>query len=986
MAGEQYEVQAVLEAIDKNFSSMMAQASATAGALNDKLNTSTQTTGKTSSAFSGMGTKIASAMQIGGAAVTAIGATSLKSFGDFQSSLNQAAVIAGGTSKDIAGLSKVALKMGQDLPISANQAAEAMTEMARNGASIGDIKKQFPAIAQAATAAGADLTATAGVVQQSMNIWGDSIGSPQQAAAVLVQTANASNASIESMQQALATIGPTAKASGYSMQDMSTAIGLLTNQGQSSAQASQDLNHAILALQAPSKITAGELQGLGVSVTDANGNMKPFPQLLNDIGKSMEGMTSKEKTASLKKLVGTSGMQALGPLLDSIKDKSGDTKTSWDAFSKSLDKVSSSSEVAEKALSSQAADMQNNVGSKIEQVGGAWDSFSKTAMASKSSVTGGLLDMTSSAITWATNSDSAVAQGARAFMGLSPIIGPAMTAVGTLAKGVGPLISGFKAVGGAAVNVVKGTAGLVSRFTGIGGSASKAASGTKQMGSSSAMSAKQMMALGVQALAIGAGIGLATAGFAALVLSIAQLAKTGTSGVIALAAVTVAIIALGVAFKLLGPSLTANALGIAAFGAAVLGIGVGIGAAAAGIAMLVNSFVSLTSVSNMIIPTMVALAAGFNAAMGLMLSGAQSMVPQVIALLMSIITTFLQQIAVQVPLIVQAGMDILIGFLSGIANNIGEVTTQAISIVVNFINAVASQLGSIIQAGVNLIVSFLEGLVQAIPQVVPKAVDVIVTFIDTIAANLSRVIDSAINLIFSFIDGLVQAIPNITDRAIEAVMTFVEGVGYTLGRVLTSGGELIDRFVQGIMNGMGKSKDSGSKNGNMVVEGIKGIGKALWNAGVDLIKGFIGGIGSMAGQVWDAAVDIGKKAVDGVKKFLHIGSPSRVMRDEVGQWIPAGLAVGIEGNTGTVLAAASNMADAAVPDIPTNQINGVMRSANRQLDSGLNATLDANYTRNQTIEVPVYLNSREIARATARDMSNEMGRVTKLDNFGRGQF
>lgn len=986
MAGEQYEVQAILEAVDKNFSSMMAQASATAGALNDKLNTSTQTTGKTSSAFSGMGNKIASAMQVGGAAVTAIGATSLKSFGDFQSSLNQAAVIAGGTSKDISGLSKVALKMGQDLPISANQAAEAMTEMARNGASISDIKKQFPAIAQAATAAGADLTSTAGVVQQAMNIWGDSIGSPQQAAAVLVQTANASNASVESMQQALATIGPTAKASGYSMQDMSTAIGLLTNQGQSSAQASQDLNHAILALQAPSKITAGELQGLGVSVTDAKGNMKPFPQLLNDISKSMDGMTSKEKTASLKRLVGTSGMQALGPLLDSIKDKSGDTKTSWDAFSKSLEKVSSSSEVAEKALSSQAADMQNNVGSKIEQVGGAWDSFSKTAMASKSKVTGGLLDMTSGAITWATNSDSAVAQGARAFMGLSPIIGPAMTAVGTLAKGVGPLISGFKAVGGAAVNVVKGTAGLVSRFTGIGGSAAKAASGTKQVGSSSAMSAKQMMALGVQALAIGAAIAVAAAGFAVLVLAITQLAATGTNGVIAVAAVTASIIALGVAFKILGPSLTANAVGIATFGASILAIGVGIGAATAGIAMLVNSFVSLTGVSNMIIPTMTAMAAGFMAAIGLMLSSAQAMVPQVIALLLSIITTFLQQVATQIPLIVQAGMDILIGFLSGIANNIGQVVTQAIAIIVNFVNALASGLGQIIQAGVNLIVAFLQGLVSAIPQIVPEAIDVIVTFINTVAANLGQIIDAAINLIFSFIDGLVQAIPNITDRAVEAVMTFVEGVGYALGRVLASGGELIDRFVQGIMNGMSKSRDSGSKNSNMVVEGIKSIGKGLWNAGVDLIKGFIGGIGSMAGEVWNKAVEIGKSAVDGVKKFLHIGSPSRVMRDEVGQWIPAGLAVGMERNTDAVLVAASDMADAAVPDIPTNQINRVMKTANQQLDSGLNATLDANYTRNQTIEVPVYLNGREVARATAADMQTELGRMTKLTNRRRGEL
>ena len=105
-----------------------------------------------------------------GTATTIMGVKALKGYGDFEASLNKAAVIAGGTSKDIQGLADVANKMGAELPLSAQDAADAMVAMARDGASIGTIKKEFPAIAEAATAAGANLQQTASVVQQSMNI------------------------------------------------------------------------------------------------------------------------------------------------------------------------------------------------------------------------------------------------------------------------------------------------------------------------------------------------------------------------------------------------------------------------------------------------------------------------------------------------------------------------------------------------------------------------------------------------------------------------------------------------------------------------------------------------------------------------------------------------------------------------------------------------------------------------------------------------
>ena len=102
---QSYSITAVLSAVDRGFSSAM-----------DKAAKSTESLGKTVQDKMG---GIGKAMTYAGAATTAMGVSALKGYGDFEYSLNQAAVIAGGTAKDIDGLAKVANKMGAELPISA---------------------------------------------------------------------------------------------------------------------------------------------------------------------------------------------------------------------------------------------------------------------------------------------------------------------------------------------------------------------------------------------------------------------------------------------------------------------------------------------------------------------------------------------------------------------------------------------------------------------------------------------------------------------------------------------------------------------------------------------------------------------------------------------------------------------------------------------------------------------------------------------------
>ena len=76
-------------------------------------------------------------------------------------------------------------------------------------------------------------------------------------------------------------------------------------------------------------------------------------------------------------------------------------------------------------------------------------------------------------------------------------------------------------------------------------------------------------------------------------------------------------------------------------------------------------------------------------------------------------------------------------------------------------------------------------------------------------------------------------------------------------------------------------------------------------------KGFANGLLSKGAinKVVAAATKLGSSAASTLKKFLDIHSPSRVMRDEVGKQIPAGVAVGIEDGTGEAVEAGEKMAE-----------------------------------------------------------------------------
>lgn len=95
----------------------------------------------------------------------------------------------------------------------------------------------------------------------------------------------------------------------------------------------------------------------------------------------------------------------------------------------------------------------------------------------------------------------------------------------------------------------------------------------------------------------------------------------------------------------------------------------------------------------------------------------------------------------------------------------------------------------------------------------------------------------------------------------------------------------------------------------------------------------------------------------------------------------------VQKNVSSMAQAIADSAAVTMPAIDDSSLNSSLQSLNNGVQgANLASNLDVNYTRKQTIEVPLYIDGREVARATANPMQTELSRMTRMSNRRKGLF
>lgn len=255
----------------------------------------------------------------------------------------------------------------------------------------------------------------------------------------------------------------------------------------------------------------------------------------------------------------------------------------------------------------------------------------------------------------------------------------------------------------------------------------------------------------------------------------------------------------------------------------------------------------------------------------------------------------------------------------------------------------------------------LTALLNGIPNVIETANTLIGSFLQTVSDNSPQITESAINVVLTLLRGFVSQIPNIISTATTLISNLIQGIANHFPEIMQLAIELVGNLISGLISSLPELIGSVGELAEAIIDGFLSID---WlDVGKSIINGIIKGIGSLGGALVDTVVGWGKKAWGGIKSFFGISSPSKLMRDTIGKPIIQGIETGVDQESPKAVKKAVDTSSAMVSAM-TADVNYKIPNISSYAKS-LTANFGGNYHANTAIIVPLYMDSREVARATA---------------------
>lgn len=308
--------------------------------------------------------------------------------------------------------------------------------------------------------------------------------------------------------------------------------------------------------------------------------------------------------------------------------------------------------------------------------------------------------------------------------------------------------------------------------------------------------------------------------------------------------------------------------------------------------------------------------------------------------------------------------DFLMNTLDKIAPQMGPLAADTIS---KFIDGAIAMVPKLAVIAVEMIGQLANGLTNNLPKIVEKAMEIAAVIPETIIKILPKLAEVAVSIINNLTKGLSGKMPDVIGKATEIITSLVNTLVNNLPQILQAGVQLIVSLVEGIVQHIPHLIAAVPQIIDALLSGLSTALPAMMSAGWDLINGIAQGIINGLGSVIKAAIEAGKSIFNSVKQFFRIGSPSKLMNQEIGRNIMLGFAEGIEGNEKAVRSALS--------DVNGMVVEGMNIKANATM-SGADVSgadiVSAIKQGFENVKLPVYLDSREI-RAGQRKLTRVMG-------------
>lgn len=395
------------------------------------------------------------------APIAGVGIAAVKTAADFEAGMSNVGAIIGTVAKeDIPEAIKAAEKMGLSFKKSsdptetamnilkaqakelgattawsAKEVSEAMQYTGMAGWTAADNVAGLKGILDLASASGTDLARTSDIMTDAISAFGYKASDSAKFADTMTKACTSANVSVETLGESYKYCGAICGTMGYSIDEVTTSLAAMGNMGIKGSQAGTTLKNAISNMAAPTKNMKAAMDDLKISITNQDGSMKSWGDVIKNLQTSFKGLTQDQQAAYAKQLFGKESMAGMLAIINtSTKDYNalaGAIKNSGGAANEAaqtqLDNLNGQLTLLKSALEGAAI----TIGDKLTP-------YVKTAVG-----------WVQKATDWFNSLSDAQVTSIMKWAGIAAAIGPCILIFGKIVTGVGTAVSIFGKISGA---------------------------------------------------------------------------------------------------------------------------------------------------------------------------------------------------------------------------------------------------------------------------------------------------------------------------------------------------------------------------------------------------------------------------------------------------------------------------------------------------------------------------------------------------------
>ena len=806
--------------------------------------------------------------------VVAIGSSVVKTQAQFQDAMAKVQALSGASGKELTLLENTAKKMGSTTVFSASECADALGYMALAGWDANQSSSALPGVLNLAAASSMDLADASDMVTDYLSAFGMKAGDAGKMADMLAFAQANSNTTTQQLGDAFKNCSVNAKGMGQDMYTTTALLGALSNQGLKGSEAGTALNAVFRDMT--NHMENGQIQigKTNVALVDSHGNFRDMKDIIADVNKATDGMSESEKQAALSTVFTADSIKAMGILLntgaDEIRGFDGELRNS-------------------KGTAGEMANTMNNtLSGALKGLSSAWEGLKLNLIDTNGPLTT-LIQKLTELVRW--------------FDGLSPSVKQTITIIGLLVAAIGPVLmilgkfmSSISAIKGG-ITILSSIFSAVSGV--IGGIFSTVITGVYVFITDTlipAFSALWGIMLAHPIVAIVAAIAALAAGFVyawnnidgfkEFWINLWEQVKQKFFECVDL-----------IKSKLQewGSNLTTF------FTQTLPNAWKG----------MLNWFQQLPAKLKAYLQVAITYVRKW---VHDMIEKAKEMGTKFVENVSNFIKNLPEKIAYWLAFAVtKAAL-----WVVNMAKKAKEMGTKFITNAINAIKQLPGKIQTWLTNTINKVTTWVTNMVNKAKQMGTKFLNNVVNAIKQLPGKIQTWLTNTINKVTTWVTNMANKAKTAGQQFLNNVSNMIQQVPGKVQSFLT---QTISRVTSFVSQMASKARQAGQRFASNIKSALTSLPGQMVSIGRNIIQGLINGIGNAAGALYNKMQSIAKSALNGAKAALGIKSPSRKFRDEVGKWIPEGIAVGINANADSVMQSMENLSNGLVTSISLDDIN-----------------------------------------------------------------